>query len=64
MQTVFERKCSADSTTDDDDAVSDGDVKKWLFSKVIFSFFVFFNYFNVESSCLCVSAAHPGVRGN
>lgn len=29
MQTVFERKCSADCTTDDDDdAVPDGDVKK------------------------------------
>lgn len=31
MQTVFERKCSADCTTDDDDdddAIPDGDVKK------------------------------------
>lgn len=30
MQTVFERKCSADCTNDDDDddAVPDGDVKK------------------------------------
>lgn len=31
MQTVYERKCSADCTTDDDDdddAVPDGDVKK------------------------------------
>lgn len=32
MQTVSERKCSADCTTDDDDddddAVPDGDVKK------------------------------------
>lgn len=30
MQTVYERKCSADCTTDDDDddAIPDGDVKK------------------------------------